>query len=263
MTRNCRLIPLSAALLTGLLIAGGLTWAVRAQAAPRDSDMKIWDGVYTAPQADRGKAVYAAYCEKCHGIALAGGRRSAEGGPPLAGATFFQDWERQNLNSLLSKIEGTMPLDSPASLRTNDYVDVAAYILSGNAFPPGNVELARDSKVLEGIPIMRKNAATADAPSFALVRLVGCLTPGPEHTWTLTQGSAPVTTKTDALSPAELSEAAPEPLGSQTFRLLDATRFKPESKAGRKVAAKGLLNRVPDSRIDLVSLEAVAQTCAN
>ena len=34
-----------------------------------------------------------------------------------------------------------MPLDSPASLRTDDYADLVAYILSGNTFPAGKGEI--------------------------------------------------------------------------------------------------------------------------
>jgi hypothetical protein len=244
MIRKSRLFLLSTALLTG------------------DDNMKIWDGVYTAPQAARGKAVYYAYCEKCHGIELAGGRKeTGGGGPPLKGPAFLQNWERQNLTSLLSKISGTMPLDSPASLRSNDYVDLIAYILSGNEYPTGNAEITGDTKALAELQIMRKAGAAVEAPSFALVQVVGCLTHGPDQNWILTQSTDPVLTRTDALSASELSEASPKPLGSQTFRLLGTAHFKPEQQTGRKVEAKGLLNRVPDSRIDLVALESVGPAC--
>ncbi len=263
MIRKSRLFLLSTALLTGVLMAGVLTWAVQARAATGDDNTKIWDGVYTAPQAARGKAVYNAYCEKCHGIELAGGRKDTGmgGGPPLKGSGFFQDWERQNVSSLMSKISGTMPLDSPASLRSNDYVDLIAYILSGNEYPTGNAELTGDSKVLAELQIVRKPGTVAEIPSFALVQVVGCLTYGPDQSWTLTQTADPVLTRTDTLSPGDLSEASPKPLGSQTFRLFGAAHFKPEQQAGRKVAAKGLLNRVPDNRIDLVALESVGPAC--
>lgn len=260
MSHKSGLVFLSATL--GILLAGVTTWVAPAKAASGGENMKIWDGVYTAPQAARGKAVYFAYCEKCHGIELAGGRRDVGmgGGPALKGPVFFQDWERQNLGSLLSKISGTMPLDSPASLRSNDYLDLVAYILSGNEFPTGNADLTGDTKVLADIPIMRKAGTVAEAaPSFALVQVVGCLTRGADQSWTLTQSSEPTLTKTDELSASDLSQAAPQPLGSQTFKLLGAPHFKPQT--GQKVEVKGLLNRVPENRIDLVSLASVGSSC--
>jgi quinoprotein glucose dehydrogenase len=263
MIRKSKLFLLSTALLTGVMMAGVLTWAVQARAATADDNMKIWDGVYTAPQAARGKAVYNAYCEKCHGIELAGGRKDTGmgGGPPLKGSGFFQDWERQNVSSLMSKISGTMPLDSPASLRSNDYVDLIAYILSGNEYPTGNAELTGDAKALAELQIVRKAGTVVEAPSFALVQVVGCLTRGPDQTWILTQSTDPILTRSDALSASDLSEASPKPLGSQTFRLLGAPHFKPDQQTGRKVEAKGLLNRVPDNHIDLVALEPVGPDC--
>src|ERR1700677_4631375 len=48
-------------------IAIGLTlWLVTAYAA------SVWDGVYTAEQADRGKALYGKQCASCHGAGLDG-----------------------------------------------------------------------------------------------------------------------------------------------------------------------------------------------
>src|ERR1700721_1956122 len=55
-------------------LAIGLTlWLVTAYAA------SVWDGVYTAGQADRGKALYGKQCASCHGAGLDGSGQA----PPL------------------------------------------------------------------------------------------------------------------------------------------------------------------------------------
>ena len=117
-----------------------LTTSVHAQAAQAD-DAKIWAGVYTAEQAQRGQKAYEAFCTRCHGLDLLGSK-NAGSGPALKDANFWVSWERAPLSSILSKIQRTMPYDSPGSLRDDDYTDLLSFILSKNAFPAGKAELA-------------------------------------------------------------------------------------------------------------------------
>jgi len=98
----------------------------------QDDDAKIYSGVYTAEQAQRGQKAYEAFCTRCHGLNLLGGRNGAGGGPALKDTNFWVSWERTPLSGLLSKIQRTMPLDSPGSLRDDDYTDLLAFILSRN-----------------------------------------------------------------------------------------------------------------------------------
>ena len=58
--------------LAAIAAAGGAS----AQMAGRS----IWQGVYTAEQADRGDTVYAARCAACHGVSLERHRRGPRAG---------------------------------------------------------------------------------------------------------------------------------------------------------------------------------------
>jgi mono/diheme cytochrome c family protein len=106
-------------------------------------------GVYTAAQATRGQAVYAARCAMCHGGDL-GGQDVA---PPLSGGTFGGNWKGQTAGALATRIRTTMPLDNPGSLGTAAAADVSAYILSKNGYPAGQSELPREPSLLEQVKI--------------------------------------------------------------------------------------------------------------
>lgn len=251
-----RLATSSAACLWVALIVA----SVHAQApTPADSsDTRIWEGVYTTAQATRGKAVYEAYCTRCHGIDMVGGRQGGAGGPALAGQNFWLDWERATLASLYSKVTRTMPADSPGSLRTDDYVDAMAYILSGNAFPAGTVEIPASGVGLDAIRIARKAGDVVEAPNFSLVQVVGCLTQSPGSGWALSRTTTPIATRDEIPTAAALKDAAGRALGTDTMRLFSTTPYKPESKSGQKVEVRGLLNRAPgETRLDVLSLEAI------
>jgi quinoprotein glucose dehydrogenase len=234
---------------------------VRAQSAA-DPDTQIWQGVYTAAQAARGKAVYEAYCTRCHGIDMVGGREGGAGGPALAGANFWLDWERAPVSSLFSKISREMPRDSPGSLRSDDYADLIAYILSGNSFPAGSSEIPSTGAGLDAVRIVRKAGAAAEAANFSLVQVVGCLAPSPGNGWVLTRSTPPIGTRDESPTPAALKDAGTRPLGGDTVRLIGVAHFGPESKVGQKVEARGLLNKLPnETRLDVLSLQLVGQAC--
>jgi mono/diheme cytochrome c family protein len=263
---SSRLLIAAAALCATTLVWGAMGAGVRAQApgaaaAAQPSDVRIWAGVYTTAQAGRGRTIYEAYCTRCHGLNLLGGR-GAGGGPALKDAGFWLSWERSSLGNLYSKISRTMPLDSPASLRDDDYTDVLAYILAENTFPAGSVEITPTVNLAE-IRIMRKAGEVSEAPNFAVVQVVGCLAPGPNSTWTLTRASAPLATRDETPSEAALKDAGGLALGTGTFRLVGAGRFDPASRAGQKMEARGLLNRRSESEqiIDVLSLRSVGATC--
>jgi len=96
----------------------------------------VWDGVYTAAQADRGAAKYKQACVMCHGPVLEGNGEA----PPLVGR-FIPDWTGTKLSELFEKIQVTMPLFAPGSLSNAETGDVLAYILQANNFPAGQKEL--------------------------------------------------------------------------------------------------------------------------
>ncbi len=109
-------------------------------------------GVYSAAQATRGKAVYLQSCAAgCHMENLAGNGPAID----LAGKGFVARWKGVTLNDLYKKIRDTMPVDSPGSLSADDYLAVAAYLLSANGYPSGAAPLKGNE--LGGIEIAAKD----------------------------------------------------------------------------------------------------------
>jgi len=109
----------------------------------------VWDGLYTEEQAARGEKLYAERCSKCHGDTLGG----QEAAPALTGATFYSNWEGENLEALLDRIRTTMPQDKPGSLTRPQNADILAYILRVGSYPAGTVALEGQAGALSGITI--------------------------------------------------------------------------------------------------------------
>lgn len=108
-------------------------------------------GVYTAEQAQQGKAIYQDQCSMCHGDALEGSRRNS----PLAGTEFLNKWTGQSVADLFMKTIVMMPAMDPGTITPKDTAAVIAYILSENKFPAGRAELPTDPRILEMIPIVK------------------------------------------------------------------------------------------------------------
>lgn len=109
----------------------------------------VWDGVYTAEQAERGHSVYRAQCEVCHGEELTGGDEV----PPLAGPQFLANWNGLTLGDLFERIRKTMPANDPGKLSREQNADVIAYLLAFNMFPSGKAELPAEAPLLQQIRI--------------------------------------------------------------------------------------------------------------
>lgn len=217
----------------------------------------VWDGVFTAEQAARGKMIFAATCAACHGADLNGVNR-----PALKGEVFLNHWMEGSLEALFSHVKSMPP--NRANLGDIAYVDLLAFLLDANAFPAGAQEL--NVEAIPNIQVQGKNGPAA-VPNFALVDAVGCLARGARDTWVLTSGSEPARTR-NPMQPtaAEIAAARAKPLGSQTFQLLDvdffSNAFHPEAHAGHKVDAKGFLIRAgTDVRINVTWVEVLAAEC--
>jgi len=118
----------------------------------------VWGGVYSAAQAERGKALALANCSRCHGS-------NGEGNdeiPPLKGPHFMSNWEGQTVADLVERVHGTMPLDNPGALSLTSATDVAAYLLQANGMPAGKAELSSEPPVQSQIRIQ---AANPNGPS--------------------------------------------------------------------------------------------------
>ena len=99
----------------------GCAASVVAAQAPSRS---VKDGVYTAAQATRGRALYEEKCVSCH-----------------ANRMWGQDWPEKSLFDVYDIVKNFMPEDNPGSLSATQTRDVVAYILQNNKLPVGKTEL--------------------------------------------------------------------------------------------------------------------------
>ena len=215
----------------------------------------VWDGVYTAAQAEHGKVVYEENCRSCHGPEFSGGEARV-----LRGDPFMQSWAEDNLENLFQKIRSTMPAHSPSSLSDENYLAVVAAMLQANGFPPG-VDALTTGSALTRIRIEGKEGRAA-VPNYAMVQVVGCLDQGAGNTWMLTHGTEPVRSRNPEPSDAAtLATAQQTPLGALTFRLMNVFPA-PDSHRGHRMEVKGLLIRMPEGdRLNVTSLGMVAPSC--
>jgi mono/diheme cytochrome c family protein len=228
-----------------------LSIAVAAQQSPKS----VVDGVYTDAQATRGATVYDAACAGCHRTDLGGGT-----GPALRDERFARQFAGKDLKTLFTKTATTMPRGAPGSLGDNVYLDIVAHLLKENGFPSGLRELTAGA--LDGVSVVPgRPKPPPPIGDFSYVEVVGCLTAGPQHTWMLTQASAPLVV-VPAASASSPPAAGTPPLGGQTFALLDAMAYAPEAHKGQKVQVRGLLIRLPvEQRMTISSLEMLSPTC--
>ncbi len=109
-----------------------------------------------------------------------------------------------------------------------------------------------------------ENAAPPQgARAIPIVETVGCLSEGPNRTWTLTNAVEPATSGRAGFSrPEEVTAAEGRGLGSQQFRLIGMTEMNPGPHRGHKVLVKGLLIKdAGGQRINVTSLKTVGDSC--
>ncbi len=140
---------LAATLGTILSLAGGAGLAQPARS--------VWDGIYTAEQADRGAAAYVQSCGQCHGVTL-GGTGEA---PGLTGGEFVSHYDQLTVGDLFDRIRTTMPQSAPATLARDQYADILAFLLKSNGFPAGSTALDKRSEVLATIALQAQKPTGA------------------------------------------------------------------------------------------------------
>jgi hypothetical protein len=190
----------------------------------------VLDGVYTAAQAQRGEATYTKVnCATCH----EGGDAD---GPELTGDAFLDRWREDTLDNLFAFLKNRMPADAPGSLSDGAYTDVLGYLLQTNNFPPGPGELTEQAL---GTILLVGHDGPKPLPTDATVRTVGCLAAAPNNAWLLNRASQPVRSHTENQTTAEEAKLAEaQPLGIQTFRLLNVNDAKPALAPTRRKAAR-------------------------
>ncbi len=254
MVHRSPLFVLPCLALAGVLTAGILERPVHAQ----ENGKTVADGVYSEEQATRGAAAYDGACSGCHRPDLGGAN-----GPALRGERFARIFAGKDLKTFYTKVATTMPRGAPASMGDNVYLDIVAHVLRENGFPAGAQELTTDG--LSGINVLPgRPKPPPPVGDFSYVEVVGCLVPGPENTWLLSNASEPVGLALTGSASRENGEVADKPLGTQQFRLLDAMAYSPELHKGKKMYVRGLLIRLPgEQRMTISSLEPISPGCSN
>lgn len=116
------------------------------------SSKTVWDGVYTAEQAARGKTAYNTHCARCHGEKLMGN----DDATPLVEKKFLEKWYGKSVGELVELTRKEMPSDGPGKLTRKQCTDMTAYLLSANGFPAGKTEMAAELDALNSILIQPK-----------------------------------------------------------------------------------------------------------
>jgi cytochrome c len=112
----------------------------------------VWDGIYSAPQAERGRTGYMQSCAACHADDLRG-RATA---PSLVEESFAFLYNDVSVGELLDKIQKLMPSDRPGSLPPETYRDIVAFLLQANKFPAGGKEMDAEPEALRKVMITAK-----------------------------------------------------------------------------------------------------------
>lgn len=108
--------------------------------------VSVWDGVFVAEQADRGKKIFAEQCAACHGDTLKG-----RNGPPLVGEVFSGNWNGLSVDDLFEYINKSMPRGKTGTLTREQTADLMAYVFSVNGMPAGKANLPTEAAALQKI----------------------------------------------------------------------------------------------------------------
>jgi mono/diheme cytochrome c family protein len=137
------------------VLTGSLSYSVlhaRQEPAPAGSAKTVWDGVFTAEQAERGAEAYKTSCSECHGGDLMGDGFA----PALTGADFQGNWNDLSVGDLFERIRISMPPSGPSSVTPEQKADIVAHLMNMNNYPAGTTELAPKTEVLKSIKIELK-----------------------------------------------------------------------------------------------------------
>jgi len=133
---------------TGALALGALIFASAGAIGLGADSAK--PALYTASQASAGSKLFGANCAACHGDHLEGGA-----GPALSGATLgtLAKNTKLSIGDMFTFLAQEMPLNEPASLKHDQYVDIMAFILKVNGYPAGSKALTYSGAMNSAVPI--------------------------------------------------------------------------------------------------------------
>lgn len=135
-----------------VFLLAGITALLTAQSAP---------SVFTAAQADSGRAAYAAQCATCHGDRLEGQFEA----PPLAGGAFQAVWRDRRIAELVQYIATRMPPGHAGSLDAATSTAITAFLLQANGGAAGPLALSGVSDRLIGTAVTSTVAPVSAAPA--------------------------------------------------------------------------------------------------
>jgi mono/diheme cytochrome c family protein len=138
-------IRLRAAAVVTAAVLGGAYAGLLAQAA-----RSVWDGVYSAEQAQRGAPLFDKECAGCHGPDGEGGGMA----PALSGPAFSANYDGQTVGDLFERNRTTMPVGREGQLSAKQIADITAFMLQVNKFPAGMAELPPQAMPLRQIAIV-------------------------------------------------------------------------------------------------------------
>jgi len=254
-----KLLPRSSAALPTVLIAAVIVFVVAASdamlgaaQAPAAKQRTVWDGVFTADQAERGRVAFAQNCAECHNTDLTGGE-----GKPLTGDRFWNDWRESTVDELLDRISKNMPFSEDGSLAgtlsMSMYVDLVTHILNFNGFPAGSSELTPQSAV--GVVIQAKEGP-GDLPDTTLARVVGCLERGSApRTWRLVKATRP-----ERIRPGSNGNPS-APLGDRQYALNFVLTSLDKFIGYRMVATGALMGDGGKNGINVTTVNPVTEKC--
>ncbi len=116
-------------------------------------------GWYTAPQVSQGRWEFSQKCAVCHGAQLQGG-----GAPALKGTAFNQRWNGKKLSDFYNFVHSDMPLGLGASLPSQEYADIVAFLLAQSGLPAGTDKFTPYSPMDR---VLELNAAAASGGTVA------------------------------------------------------------------------------------------------
>jgi cytochrome c5 len=228
------------------LFAQGAAAAV--DTAPAAAPPPIWNGVYSAAQADRGKTVFTTKCERCH-----------TDNRPLTGDMFMLHWEGHTVSRLVRKVIEMMPSQAVNTVNTQDKLDAIAFVLQQNGYPASGKDLS-DEPSLKTVKLLPREGPRP-MRSGSVAEVVGCLARN-GTLWQVTNGTEPTPTALDFFEPDPASMAATASLGTLTFRLMYPTP-SPDEHIGKRVRVQGqLIKNAAGDRLNVIALTPIAATCA-
>jgi mono/diheme cytochrome c family protein len=119
------------------VVAGHVARAEGSAGGSFQTERSVWVGVYSDEQAKRGATAYRESCARCHLENLKG----SDMAPALLGDVFINQWDSKTVRAFYGRILSTMPADDPGNLDEKAVLDIVAYLLQANGYPPGSTAI--------------------------------------------------------------------------------------------------------------------------